>query len=66
MGKTIQRADALVVASTYQAIKKQAESDKTIAKNNTLQKTIFKVLKNVFSPDKRLQKRSFFRNILKL
>ncbi len=66
IGKTTQRVDSIAVASTYQATKKQTETLKVKNQTHPLKTTFFKLAKRVFSPDERLQKRSFFRNILKL
>ncbi len=66
MGKTTQRVDSLAVASTYQAIKKQTETPRVKNESHPFKTTFFKLAKRIFSPDKRLQKRFFFRNILKL
>ncbi len=64
--KTTQRVDSVAVAGTYQGMKKPVELYRVNNQSHGIKTTASKLAKSIFSPDKRLQKRSFFRNILKL
>ncbi len=66
IGKTTQGLDSLEAANTYRVIRKQDQTRKVPSLNHRFKITNSKVVKKIFSPDERLHKRSFFRNILKL